>query len=130
MLESKRVVALLLTLKYGRFPWFQPNQECDIKGAAQCGPDRWILCFGHVYTDAEIDALLHAGIVTIADKLDRFGRFTLAPGPALDEALKAAPTFSWTDWYIYDHEIPPDEKKSDKRQIDDDQEITDDDIPF
>jgi hypothetical protein len=86
---------------------------CNVKGAAQCEPNCWVMCCGHVYTDAEISAMLKAGLVTVADKLDRFGRFTLAPGPALDAALLAGRPFCWDD-----------------DKIEDDGEITDDDIPF
>jgi hypothetical protein len=94
---DKRIVALLMTVKYKRLPWLPGDESYAINGATWCDFNEWIMCSGHIYSDAEICAMIAAGWLTIAGELDDLGRFTVAPGPALDEILKAAPSFDWDD---------------------------------
>lgn len=77
---DRRIVALLLTVRDGQPPWFGPaaKGERDWCGAALCGPDEWVMCCEHVYTDAEISGMVAAGWIAIADELDCWNRFTTA----------------------------------------------------
>ena len=102
---TKRIAALLLTVKNNKPPWADDGQPGNLKawpGAELCEgdanePGEWVMCCGHVYSDMEISAMVKAGWISISPELGRFGRFKTAPGPALDEALRTAPAYNWIE---------------------------------
>jgi hypothetical protein len=129
---DKRIVAMLLTLKNGAPPWAPPKEDTHIDGVVHYWERKeWFMCSGHIYRDEEISAMLTARWINIADKLDDCGRFQLAPGPALDEALKAAPHFDWYAERMAQNEMTADEIAEMLEAVNDedaDDEITDDDF--
>jgi hypothetical protein len=84
-----RYAALLHVLRYGGPPWVDDPRKTMVYGASQCGPDDWIMCCGHVYTDAEIAAMEKAGWIRTDGPRDHLGRRQTSAGPNICDAWKA-----------------------------------------